>query len=46
MPTIPVARVLARWSFAAVIGEQRTTSQTLGKRKNYFSKERQLSIFR
>ena len=33
MPTIPVARVLARWSFAAVIGEQRTTSQTLGKRK-------------
>ena len=34
MPTIPVARVLARRSCAAVIGEQRTASQKLRKKKN------------
>jgi hypothetical protein len=35
IPTIPAARVLPRRSSAAVIGEQRTASEDLGKKKLY-----------
>jgi hypothetical protein len=39
MPTIPAARLLPRRSSTAVIGEQRTASEDLGKQKLYQEKQ-------